>query len=160
MRAGLLLTPHRGWGIVRSMSSSFPFIIPLNYGIIAKNNLALRAEKPRPDTFILPVVKTTCCYYQKYSTTANFGRFWPILALLWRKKLINAFLYDFSTLFTRKYGQNKLKLAIQNPSEGDFRFSLPPAQESAPGNDGDVPADSKEAGISRNTAPPIRIQYS
>ena len=37
---------------------------------------------------------------------------------------------------------------------------IPPAQESAPVNDGDVPAMSKEAGIRMNTAPPIRIQYS
>ena len=42
----------------------------------------------------------------------------------------------------------------------DFRVSLPPAEESAPGNDGDVPAESERAGICMNTAPPIRIQYS
>ena len=45
MRAGIFLTSHRGWGIVRSMSLSFAFIIPLNYGIITKNNLNLRREQ-------------------------------------------------------------------------------------------------------------------
>ena len=45
MRAGRPLTSHRGWGVVLSMSSSFAFIIPLNYGIITKNNLNLRREQ-------------------------------------------------------------------------------------------------------------------
>ena len=52
--------PPRIWGVVRSMSSSFAFIIPLNYQINAKNNLSDRAENTGPYTFILPVVKTTC----------------------------------------------------------------------------------------------------
>ena len=73
--------PPRIGGVVRSMSSSFAFIIPLNYQINVKNNLSDRAENTGPYTFILPVVKTTCCYYQKYSTTADFRRFWADLGL-------------------------------------------------------------------------------
>ena len=75
-RAGRPLTPHRGSGVVLSMSYSFAIIIPLNYQINAKNNLSDQAENTGLYTFILPVVKTTCCYYQKYSTTADFGGFW------------------------------------------------------------------------------------
>ena len=42
--AGNFLTPHLVSGIVRSMSHSFAFIIPLDYGIIAKNYLESRAK--------------------------------------------------------------------------------------------------------------------
>ena len=45
--------------------------------------------------------------------------------------MIIAFLYDLSTLFTRKYGQNTRKLASKLHRSADFRLScLPPAQES------------------------------
>ena len=78
---------------------------------------------------------------QKYSTTTDFCRFSLILALL-----------------RRKYDQNTAKInenwRFKTHRSADFRFSLPPAQESAPGNDGDVPAKSKEARIRMNTASP------
>ena len=38
------------------MSSSFPFIIPLNYQIKAKNNLSRRREQGGPDQAILPLL--------------------------------------------------------------------------------------------------------
>ena len=53
VRAGIFLTSHRGSGIVRSMSLSFAFIIPLNYQINVKNNLSVRREKHGPDIFVL-----------------------------------------------------------------------------------------------------------
>ena len=60
---------------------------------------------------------------------------------------------------TAKICENKRKLAIKTVRAADFRrLFLSPAQESSPGNDGDVPAESKRAGISPNTAPPVRIQ--
>ena len=45
--------------------------------------------------------------------------------------------------------KNKRKLTSQTYRLVDFRFSLPPAQESSLGNDGDVPAESERAGITR-----------
>ena len=48
--------PPRIGGVVRSMLSSFAFIIPLNYGFIGKNNLSLRREHIGPYTFVRPVV--------------------------------------------------------------------------------------------------------
>ena len=50
---------------------------------------------------------------------------------------------------TAKVHENKRKSAPKLHRSADFRSCLPPAQESAPGNDDDVPAESKEAGISR-----------
>ena len=44
------------WGVIPSRSLSFDFIIPLNYGIIAKNNLYLRAENTGLYTSILPLL--------------------------------------------------------------------------------------------------------
>ena len=61
---------------------------------------------------------------------------------------------------TAKIHENKQKLATKPHRSADFRFSLPPAQESVPGNYGNVPAESERAGIHMNTAHPIRIQYS
>ena len=62
---------------------------------------------------------------------------------------------------TAKIRENKRKLAIKSVCAADFRRVFEsPAQESAPGNCGDVPAESERAGIGMNTAPPIRIQYS
>ena len=62
---------------------------------------------------------------------------------------------------TAKIRENKRKLAIKTVRAADFRrLFISPAQESAPGNGGDVPAESKRAGIPMNTAHPIRIQYS
>ena len=75
---GFFWRPTEDWGVVQSMLSSFAFIIPLNYGFIAKNNLSLQREHIGPYTFVLPVVNTTmstCCYYQKYSTTDDFCLF-------------------------------------------------------------------------------------
>ena len=60
----------------------------------------------------------------------------------------------------RKYGENKQKFAIKTVRSADFRSLLSPAQESAPGNDGNVPSESERAEIRMNTAHPIRIQYS
>ena len=48
---------------------------------------------------------------------------------------------------TAKTRENKRKLTSETCCSADFRFSLPPAQESTPGNDGDIPAVSKGAGI-------------
>ena len=60
-----------------------------------------------------------------------------------------------------KYAKISDKLAIETICAADFRRVFKsPAQESAPGNGGDVPAESKEARIRINTAHPIRIQYS
>ena len=62
---------------------------------------------------------------------------------------------------TAKICENKRKLVIKTVCAADFRrLFISPAQETAPGNDGDVPAESDRAGIRMNTAPPIRIQYS
>ena len=62
---------------------------------------------------------------------------------------------------TAKIRENKRKLSIKIVCVADFRCVFESsAQESAPGNGGDVPAVSKEAGIRMNTAPPTRIQYS
>ena len=54
MRAGRPVTPHRGWGVVLSRLYSFAFIIPLNYGIITKNNLNVRGEQRGPDSHLYP----------------------------------------------------------------------------------------------------------
>ena len=62
---------------------------------------------------------------------------------------------------TARILENKRKLAIKTVRAADFRcLFISPAQESAPGNDGDIPAESKRAGIARNTARLTRIQYS
>ena len=46
-------------------------------------------------------------------------------------------------------GENNAKFTFQLVRSADFRrLFISPAQESAPGNGGDVPAESKEAGIS------------
>ena len=103
---------------------------------------------------------------------------WPRLktfsyfALFLRKLLIIRFLYYFPTplpiLFpytiyakTRpkyaKISENWRLNSIHWPTSG---LSLPPAQESTPRNDGDIPAESERAGMRMNTAHPIRIQYS
>ena len=61
---------------------------------------------------------------------------------------------------TAKIRENKRKLAIENVCAADFRRVFEsPAQESAPGNYVNVPAESERAGIYMNTAHPIRIQY-
>ena len=57
---------------------------------------------------------------------------------------------------TAKISENWRLKPSARPTSGPV--CIPPAQESAPGNDGNVPAESKGAGISLNTAPPIRIQ--
>ena len=65
----------------------------------------------------------------------------------------------FKRVNNAKLRYNKRKFAIKTVCSADFRSLLSPAQESAPGNCGDVPAESERAGIGMNTAPPIRIQY-
>ena len=52
------------------------------------------------------------------------------------------------------------KSASKTIRVADYGVCLSPAQESAPGNGGDVPAVSKEARIRMNTAHPTRVQYS
>ena len=47
----------------------------------------------------------------------------------------------------QKYGENKQKLTSQSYLSVDFRFSLPPAQESLLGNNGNVPVESDRAGM-------------
>ena len=54
---------------------------------------------------------------------------------------------------TAKIRENTRKLAIKTIRAADFRFCVPPVQESVPGN-------FKGAGIRMNTAPPTRVQYS
>ena len=62
---------------------------------------------------------------------------------------------------TTKIRENKRKLSIETVCAVDFRRVFKSrAQESTPGNGGDVPAESKGAGIRMNTAPPTQVQYS
>ena len=49
---------------------------------------------------------------------------------------------------TAKISKNKQKLAIKTIRSVDYGVCLSPAQESAPRNDSDVPAESERAGIS------------
>ena len=132
------------------MLSSFAFIIPLNYQIKAKNKLSRRREQRGPDTFVWPVGR----HGRFCNMTTRF--FFPYFALFSRKYLIIAFLYDFPTLFTRKYSQNtrkKRKMVIKIHRSADFRFCIPPVQESIPDN-------VKGGRDHTNTAHPIRVQYS
>ena len=48
---------------------------------------------------------------------------------------------------TAKIHENKRKLATKLHRSADFRSCLPPAQESAPGNDDDIPAKPKGASL-------------
>ena len=58
------------------MTHGFPFIIPLNYQINAKNNLSLRREEGGPDQAILPMLtfKPEASEPRRFSSTfADFG---------------------------------------------------------------------------------------
>ena len=100
------------------MSLSFAFIIPLNYGIITKNNLNLRRKQGghghlypahREDNMLL------------LPEVLDHRRFWPILVLLSRKLPSSMLSLPYLRENTAKIRENKQKLAIETVCAADFR---------------------------------------
>ena len=132
------------------MSLSFAFIIPLNYQINVKNNLYLPREQVGPSRFVLPLLtfKPEVPEHRRFVPNVNF--FFKS-ALFLGILMITAFLYicfpyPIYMKIQPKYAKIIENWRLKRSARPTSCLCVPPAQESIPGNDGNLAAESKRAG--------------